>query len=215
MPAADGEPLSHSGPAPRRGRPRAFDRNAALQAAMRVFWDKGYGGASLSDLTSAMGIASPSLYAAFGSKEGLYREALDLYAETNGGQLCQAMNAPTAREAIETMLRGAVRSFTSGEAPAGCMVMHTATQADDLSPELAAALCEKRSVGAMAIVDRLRQAVDVGEIADGVNVRAIADFYATVHKGLSLSARGGAGRAELDGVVTSAMAAWGPLTGQA
>jgi AcrR family transcriptional regulator len=180
---------------------------------MRVFWDKGYAGASMSDLTAAMGIASPSLYAAFGSKEGLYREAIDLYVRTYGGSLLSAMDAPTAREGVERLLRGAVGSFTSGENPIGCMVMQTAVMGAELSPELAAGLCDIRAGNAASMVVRLRRAVADGEIASGTDLQAVADFYATVHKGLSLSARGGASREELDSVVTSAMKAWPALTG--
>lgn len=205
-------PPIDAAPVATRGRPRNFDRDQALEQAMRVFWTQGYAGASLSDLTSAMGIASPSLYAAFGSKEGLYREALELYAATNGAGLCDAMSAPTAREAVESMLRGAVRGFTSSDVPTGCMVMQGGANDGDLSPEVAAVLCEKRAMGAQAMTERLGRAIEAGEISPATNIRAVADFYATVHKGLSLSAKGGADRTELDSVVTSAMAAWSPLT---
>ena len=208
MSPSDGAP-----PAPARGRPRSFDRAIALEQAMRVFWAKGYAGASMSDLTAAMGIASPSLYAAFGSKEGLYREAIALYVDTQGGQLWQAMEAPTAREAVERLLRGVVQSFTSGDCPVGCMVMQTAIETGDLSPELSTALCEVRATSGDAVAARLRRAVDDGEFAPDTDIRAIGDFYATIHKGLSLSAKGGATREELDSVVTSALLAWAPLTG--
>lgn len=205
-------PSPEMAPAPSRGRPRSFDRDQALERAMRLFWDKGYAGASMSDLTAAMGIASPSLYAAFGSKEGLYREAIGLYVRTYGGLLWEAMEAPTAREGIERLLRGVVLSFTCGDNPCGCMVMQTAATSCDLSPELSAELCQTRATGSEALRARLRRAVEEGEIAEGIDTIAIADFYATVHKGLSLSARGGASREELDSVVTSAMKAWEPLT---
>jgi AcrR family transcriptional regulator len=205
-------PSSDAAPVATRGRPRSFDRDQALEQAMRLFWDKGYAGASMSDLTAAMGIASPSLYAAFGSKEGLYREAIDLYVRTYGGSLLSAMEAPTAREGVERLLRGAVDSFTSGDNPIGCMVMQTAAMAGDLSPDLSAGLCDIRAGNAASMVARLRRAIAEGEIAPGTDLQAVADFYATVHKGLSLSAKGGAPREELESVVTSAMKAWGPLT---
>ncbi|CAN5224465.1 TetR/AcrR family transcriptional regulator [soil metagenome] len=179
---------------------------------MRVFWTQGYAGASISDLTTAMGIASPSLYAAFGSKEGLYREALALYMSTRGDTFQCALTLPTARGAIETLLRGAVLDFTSGEYPAGCMLVLTGTQTADMSPELAAEMCDQRASGPAAFVTRLEQAVTEGEIAPGTDIKAVADFYTTIHRGLTVSARGGATYEELDSVVTSAMAAWGPLT---
>jgi len=183
---------------------------------MRVFWDKGFAGASMSDLTSAMGIASPSLYAAFGSKEGLYREAIELYVRSQGGLLWEAMDAPTAREGIERLLRGIARQFTSGENPCGCMVIQSAALAVEMSPELSATLCEVRALSGDAIRSRLSRAVEEGEIVSSADVRAIADFYLTIHKGLSLSAKGGATHEELDSIVTSALLAWDPLTrGQA
>src|SRR5918996_4164529 len=111
-------------PMAERGRPRSFDRAAALRRAMEVFWAKGYDGASLSDLTAAMGINSPSLYAAFGSKEGLFREAVALYGATEGTEIWEALpQAPTAREAIERFLRASALSFTRPDRPAGCLVV--------------------------------------------------------------------------------------------
>jgi AcrR family transcriptional regulator len=193
-----------------RGRPRSFDRDLALDQATRVFWEKGYSGASLSDLTAAMGIASPSLYAAFGSKEGLYREAIDRYVSGNT-DFWAVMQAPTARESVEGLLRNAARVFTSGEHPSGCMVIQTAAETCEMSPELAASLCEIRASTTATLTARIEKGVRDGDVGPGADARAVAEFYATVHKGLSLSARGGAGRAELDSVVTSAMMAWGPL----
>lgn len=200
---------------PARGRPRSFDREQALDAAMRVFWAKGYASASMSELTAAMGIASPSLYAAFGSKEGLFREAIERYVAVNSASFWAIMEAPTARESVEGLLRKAVEAFSCPDSPAGCMVLHTATEMGELSPELTQGLCELRASNGDTLARRLERGVQDGDVAAGTDVRAVADFYATVHKGLSLSAKGGASREELDSVVTSAMAAWEPLTGQA
>jgi len=182
---------------------------------MRVFWTKGYASASMSELTAAMGIASPSLYAAFGSKEGLFREAIERYVAVNSASFWAIMEAQTARESVEGLLRKAVEAFSCPDSPAGCMVLHTATEMGELSPELTQGLCELRASNADTLARRLERGVQDGDVAAGTDVRAVADFYATVHKGLSLSAKGGASREELDSVVTSAMAAWKPLTGQA
>ncbi|MBF6482277.1 TetR/AcrR family transcriptional regulator, partial [Nocardia cyriacigeorgica] len=107
-----------------RGRPRAFDRDVALRRAMEVFWEHGYEGASMTDLTSAMGINSPSLYAAFGGKEALFREAIELYGRTEGGLTARALREePTARAAIEAMLRDNAVAYTAPDKPHGCMVV--------------------------------------------------------------------------------------------
>lgn len=197
---------------PARGRPRSFDRTQALNAAMRVFWDKGFGGASMSDLTAAMGIASPSLYAAFGSKEGLFKEAIDHYVAIHQDDFWGVMNLPTARQSVEGLLRNAAAAFAQPDAPNGCMIIQTAAEEGDLSPELAASLCELRAFSAETLMRRLVRGIEEGDVAPGTDIRAVADFYATVHRGLSLSAKGGAGREEMESVATSAMAAWAALT---
>lgn len=200
-------------PVATRGRPRSFDRDQALEQAMRVFWEKGYAGASMSDLTAAMGIASPSLYAAFGSKEGLYREAIDHYVSSFSGGFWGVMEAATARESVEGLLRNAARIFTDGDFPRGCMIIQTAAEAGEMSPELAARLCEIRASTTETLAARVRKGIAEGELSPTTDAQAVARFYAAVHKGLSLSAKGGAGREELDSVVSSAMKAWEPLTG--
>lgn len=181
---------------------------------MRVFWAKGFATASMADLTTAMGIASPSLYAAFGSKEGLFKQAIDHYVAIHSPSFWGVMDLPTARESVEALLRNAACTFTDPSVPNGCMVIQTAAEEGDLSPDLAASLCELRASNAETLAQRLTKGMADGDVGARTDVRAVADFYATVHKGLSLSAKGGASRAELDSVVTSAMAAWGPLTGR-
>lgn len=196
-----------------RGRPRSFDRDQALDAAMRVFWAKGFGGTSMADLTAAMGIASPSLYAAFGSKEALYQEAVDHYDALYGDAYWGTLAGPgTARDQIETVLRKAVAAFTAGDRPAGCMIMMGCSQSNDLSPAVADSLRCKQTGAVDGMEARLRRAVEEGELPAGIDSRAIADFYAAVHRGLSVTVRTGVGAEVLDSIVTSAMAAWGPLT---
>src|SRR5271169_3600422 len=108
----------------RRGRPRSFDRDLALGKALDLFWERGYEGTSLSDLTAAMGIASASLYAAFGSKEELFREALMLYGMTVGAPPGQALREhPDTRDAFEAMLRAAADAMTIPDAPRGCLLV--------------------------------------------------------------------------------------------
>ncbi|CAM4283422.1 TetR/AcrR family transcriptional regulator [Bordetella tumbae] len=193
---------------PKRGRPVSFDRDEVLGQAMGVFWAKGFAGASMSDLTAAMGIASPSLYAAFGSKESLYRAALEHYVALHKEVVRRIMELPTAHESIEGLLRNAVTVFSRTDFPSGCMVEQTAGEACDMSPELVASLREMRAANDENFSARLRQGVEDGDVPAGTDIRAVAAFYATVHKGLSLSARGGTGSEELNSAVTSAMAAW-------
>src|SRR3546814_17594605 len=104
---------------PVKGRPREFDVGDALAAALRVFWSKGYEGASLTDLTEAMGITRPSLYAAFGNKEAIFRKALDIYAEEKLAYVRGAHDAPTAKGAVELLRRGALDTHSSACAPTG------------------------------------------------------------------------------------------------
>jgi AcrR family transcriptional regulator len=198
---------------PPPGRPRSFDRAAALRDAMMVFWAKGYDGASLPDLTAAMGIHSPSLYAAFGSKQELFREALDLYSRTEGHGIWDAVpDAPTAREAIEQLLRASAESFTRPQRPGGCMIGLGELQATDSNEEIRRDLCRLRKEGVEILRRRLERAVRSGELPARVDCAAVASFYTTVQHGLSIRARDGASRDELLAIAESAMAAWDPLT---
>lgn len=197
-----------------RGRPRAFDRAQALEKAMLLFWEKGFQGAAMSELTAAMGINSPSLYAAFGSKEALYREAMALYEDGDGAELGRAIAAaPTAREAIETYLMRSAALFTRPGKPAGCMVVlsvvHGAGTSSGTGRELRYARAEMQSV----LEARLREAIARGELPASCDPAAIASFYVTVQQGMSIRARDGATRAELETVAQAAMAAWSGLTG--
>ncbi len=110
------------------GRPRSFDRDAALAVAVEEFWRAGYEETSVATLTAAMGVTPPSLYAAFGSKEGLYREAIEHYGQIHQEKFWSVMSAPTARESIEGLLRNAARAFTECDAGGGCLVMQSAAE---------------------------------------------------------------------------------------
>src|SRR6187431_311201 len=112
--------------ASRLGRPRAFDRDQALELALDVFWRKGYEGASLSDLTEAMGINRPSLYAAFGNKEELFRKALDRYGEGPASYVAQALAEPTARLVIEKLLTAGASLLGDPKNPRGCLAVQAA-----------------------------------------------------------------------------------------
>jgi AcrR family transcriptional regulator len=198
-----------------RGRPRSFDRDAVLRKAMEVFWARGYAAASMTDLTGAMGIAAPSLYAAFGSKAGLFREAVALYSGDATEDYWLRSDRPTARETLETYLRDAAVGMTRPDRPRGCMIMLSAAQPCDMDPDLYDELKSLRCETVTRVQARLERARDEGEIGNGVDLEAVARFYATVHQGMSLQAREGATTEALLSVADVAMAGWDAVTRQA
>jgi AcrR family transcriptional regulator len=195
-----------------RGRPRNFDRADVLRRAMEVFWAKGYDGTSMSDLISAMDVNSPSIYAAFGSKEELFHEAVALYLATEGGRIWGAMTtAISSRAAIETMLRVSAEAFTQPSKPRGCLIALGALHADDGNETVRRELQEHRAKTMTMLLLRLKRGVAEGELPDGPDWRAIAAFYITVQQGMSIQARDGASRKTLLAVAECAMAAWDGL----
>lgn len=195
-----------------RGRPRAFDRDLALRHAMQVFWEKGYAGASLSDLKDAMGINGPSLYAAFGCKEALFEEAVELYADLEGTQLWSHFTAaPTARDGMAALLKASAETYTDPARPSGCMVVLGALIGGAAEANVAAGLARRRQDAVTRMSARLAADVGEGRLPEETDCTAIAIFYATVQQGMSLQARDGASRATLLGVAEAAMGAWDNL----
>lgn len=195
-----------------RGRPRSFDRDAALRAAMETFWQHGYEGASMAELTQAMGINSPSLYAAFGSKEGLFQETLRLYLETEDSEAKKNLfGALTARAGVHAMLRHSARSLSRPGLPHGCMLILGDANTSAQNGGVRQSLCKWRREIHAGLAERLKHGIADGDVPANANIDAIADFYMTVLQGLSLRARDGAAREAMLRVADAAMAAWDAL----
>jgi AcrR family transcriptional regulator len=179
---------------------------------MELFWDKGFEGTSMADLTSAMGIGTTSLYAAFGAKDELFREAVAHYEQTVGGEIwAPVTEADTAFGAVQGYLMATARAFTRGDCPAGCLIVLSALHANGATHAVRAALTSQREQSTHDLAHRLSQGVDDGEIPPTADVLAIARFYVTVQQGMSIQARDGADRATLEGIARAALAAWGTL----
>ncbi|WP_181708423.1 TetR/AcrR family transcriptional regulator [Chthonobacter rhizosphaerae] len=192
-----------------RGRPRGFDRDDALLKAMDLFWRHGYEGVSIADLAAGMGINSPSLYAAFGSKETLFFEAVQRFGETAGDRMLAALSdAPSARAGIAAMLRSMAECVTTSGKPTGCMITLAATNCSPANGRVEAKLCENRRRTVDALRVRLVRAVEEGELPATTDVPSLATYFATVLNGLSLQARDGATRSDLMASVDHAMAAF-------
>jgi AcrR family transcriptional regulator len=193
-----------------RGRPRAFDREAALAQATRLFWIKGYEATSIADLTQAMGIGAPSLYAAFSSKEALYGEALRHYGENYDGLVWARFRAAeTARDAVFAYLLDSAAALTGTleNNPLGCMVTLSSAGCGD-SSDLGDLMRSARAVTLERLEARLGKAVADGELPASTDVHALARFAQTVQSGMSILARDGASRAEMENVAELAMLGW-------
>ncbi|MBV9529455.1 MAG: TetR/AcrR family transcriptional regulator [Sphingomonas sp.] len=191
-----------------KGRPREFDVDEALAAALRVFWSKGYEAASLTDLTEAMGITRPSLYAAFGNKEALFRKALDLYEQEKLAYIGEALKAPTSREVAERLLRGALAMQTSDCEPKGCMRVLTSVSCSPEADSIRADLMARRQSSQRALCDRMQRARDEGDLPEGTDVDGLCAYLGAVLGGMSIQASGGAPRAQLESLVETALGMW-------
>jgi AcrR family transcriptional regulator len=194
--------------APRVGRPPAFNREQALEGALDVFWRKGYEGASISDLTEAMGINPPSLYAAFGNKEELFRKALDRYTEKHDAFLKKALARPKAREAIAALLTGSADTLTDKSNPPGCLLVQGIAGSGEHAKCIRDQLTARRGANERMIRERLKRAKAEGDLPEGADPTALSRYIATVTEGMAVQAAGGATRAELRRTAETAMAAW-------
>jgi AcrR family transcriptional regulator len=191
-----------------KGRPRSFDADYALDRALNVFREKGYEGASLSDLTEAMGINRPSMYAAFGDKRSLFHKALERYSDGPALFMREALNEKTARGVAERLLRGAVEMNTSAGNPPGCLMVQGAlacgTEAECVRQEL----ISHRSSAEKLLIQRFKRAKAEGDLAHDVNPTDLARFLTSVMYGMSVQAASGASRGELVRIAKTAMQAW-------
>jgi len=190
------------------GRPRGFDLDTALDRATEVFWKKGYEGASLPELTEAMGINRPSLYAAFGNKEALFRRAMERYAQGPAIHVEQALAEPTARRVAERLLAATVDLLANPKNPRGCLLVHGALACGNEAEGIRDALSAKRAAGEARLRERLTKARAAGDLPKSARPADLARFLMTVTQGLSVQAAGGATRKQLREVARLALAAW-------
>jgi AcrR family transcriptional regulator len=190
------------------GRPLSFDREVALGNALRLFWAQGYEGTSIADLTSAMDITPPSLYAAFGSKAELYREVLTLYQRGPGRYAAEALSSEgTTRTAILRLLQGAARQFASEENPHGCMIANAVLGCAPEHRQMARAVAGLRAQNLKGIEERLKRAVREDELGAGTNPSVLARFVGAMIQGMSVQARDGASQEDLKAVAEFAVGA--------
>lgn len=190
------------------GRPRTFDVDEALDRALRVFWQKGYEGASLSDLTRAMGINPPSLYAAFGNKEELFRRVVDRYVDGPAGYAREALMAPTARAVVERLLHGAADLRAEARHPPGCLLVQGALSCGDAADSMRRELISRRAAGEAALRRRFERATAEGDLPADADPADLARYVAAVIYGMAVLAAGGASREDLRRVAEVALAAW-------
>jgi AcrR family transcriptional regulator len=189
------------------GRPREFDADAVLETAMELFWEHGFDGVSISDLTEATGINRRSLYAAFGTKEELFRCAVRRYLDGPGGFVAAALQQPTAWDVAATMLHGAADSYTDADRPRGCLLVHGALASSEDADAVRIDLAQQRDAGIKALARRFDDAQAAGELP-GVDTLVLSRWINSVCQGFSVQARSGATREELHEVADQALAGW-------
>ncbi len=199
---------SITAPAAAKGRPREFCVDEALSKALGVFWAKGYEGASMADLTEAMGITKPSLYAAFGNKEALFHKALDLYEAEKLAYTREALEQPTARAVAEHFMRGAIDAQTSKCDPKGCLGVISATACGAEAESIKADVIQRRASSQAALVERFCQAKRDGDLPDHVDPEALTSYLYAILQGMAVQAGSGASRAELERVVETSLMMW-------
>ena len=193
---------------PTKGRPREFDIDEALAAALWVFWSKGYEGASLTDLTESMGITRPSLYAAFGNKETLFRKALDLYEREKLAYMRSALDAPTARGVAERLLRGAMENQCSECEPRGCLGVISSVAGGAEAEAIREEVIVRRASSHEALVDRLERSKEDGDLPPDTDITGLTSYLFAIMQGMAVQAGAGVPRADLERLIETSLAMW-------
>lgn len=191
-----------------RGRPPAFDHEEALEKALGIFWEHGYEGATMADLTAAMGMNKPSIYAAFGNKEELFRKALLKYQSGPVAYVAEALKEPTARQVVEKFLVNSAESLTCEDNPRGCMIVQGALSCGPGAAQIQQQLIANRHAYEDALRQRFESAQTQGDLPQHVNPSELAKYVATIHQGMSVQATSGATREELMAVIQMVMKNW-------
>jgi AcrR family transcriptional regulator len=193
---------------PTKGRPREFDLDDALAAALGVFWSKGYEGASLTDLTEAMGITRPSLYAAFGNKEALFRKALDLYEQEKLAYMHVALDAPTAKGVAERLLRGVIANQCSDCGPKGCLGVISTVACGSEAEAIRDEVIKRRQSSHDALVARFERAKVEGDLPADADIAGLTSYLFAVMQGMAVQAGAGASQSDLERVLATSLMMW-------
>jgi AcrR family transcriptional regulator len=192
----------------RTGRPRSFDLDKALDRALKVFWRKGYEGASMPDLTRAMGINRPSLYAAFGNKEALFLKAIDRYVQGPASHVSEALKERTALDVVNSLLCGTIELITDSRNPRGCFMVQGALACGDKADRIRREMVKQRAAFETALAERFNRAMTEGDLPPGSDPDDLARYVATISHGMAVQAAGGATRDDLMRVAELAIRAW-------
>ncbi|MDB5722187.1 MAG: TetR family transcriptional regulator [Alphaproteobacteria bacterium] len=191
-----------------RGRPREFCVDAALTAALRLFWSKGYEGTSLTDLTEAMGITRPSLYAAFGNKESLFRKALDLYEREKLSYIGRALEQPTVRGVARALLEGSLENQCSVGEPRGCLGVISSVACGAEAQSIREEVLERGKKAHAAMIARMERAKAEGELPAGIDPEGLTKYLTAILQGMAVQAGAGASREDLQRLVDTTLAVW-------
>ena len=191
------------------GRPRVFNIDEALNRALELFWRHGYEGTSLAMLTKAMGVNTPSLYAAFGNKEQLFRRALKFYLESPASYMMAALQEPTARDVAAAVMSGSIELATHPDHPAGgCMLVRGAIATGPSNDAISRELSAVRAAGEVAIRARFERAINEGDLPADADAAGLARYLMTLNCGFSVQSAGGATREQLEEVAALALKCW-------